>query len=1158
MDSSAVKPRRHPLREKHLGPVIIQLHFITLAALSLRDANAASATTITSERKVYNGLTFARAVADASISTLILMEDVVLQDGDWADIPMPLLLVRNLTVTSDPSELNNPRILNMNWVAEKIRLGNKVLLRLQSLVVLNYRLGNHNQAPGLDILSPCSPGTSAVVEVVDTVGVHRVCYPPRIQEMSLASVKRPASIPGNQSYHSYLAQSGCINDTSARPLERCWPHRGLYDDVAMLGADPKDYNLVQLNGYIVHLIRVVYLCELMVSEDCVANMTALGCATFTYATLNPPWRPLAQPRSPPTSQIEVAAAVVPAVQKRTAVEPLQPAAAERLGGLSTAQKGAITGSVVGGLGVMSLAVLLALLHRRRMRQAAGEELPSTLGSQWRGLALWECIRLSVPDSAAIRRHFGVVQIPASSVTSSTQSADAVEAGPAAEVTANASRAKGKAVLEAFSAGAASISLGSPFGPSQRQASDTGSTRETPTAAAIDGLGLAQGPQRAAAVIEATGAAPATAALATHGGCSVTDDGDGSSEATGVTRLGGARDSRPAGWMAIAAAAATMASGDSVRGVLVTPLTPHRPDVNLNLVPGRQQQQQQQQHHLPQQQQHSYEEEVNVKIREHFTTEQAAAHTVRDTGTEGAQPSAANTFTSPTMGPPCTAATAEVVLLPTVRGRGSFGRVVEGMYQGQKVAVKLMTEGLAPVSMSNERLLRSFTQEVEVLARCFHPNVIRLLAACVAPPSLCLVMELMDTSLEQLIQQAPGRLLPMSTVLRIAVDVARGLEYLHPTIVHRDLKPANVLVNDPLGPNQVAKLSDFGLARLHCSELMTTNPEAGTPAYMAPECFDVTVASITFHVDMYALGILLWVMLTGIQPWEGVNFMRLAFKVTYGGERPPLSAIPPDRRPHKLLRLLRSCWEADPRRRPAAAEAVKELMLVQQMMEVASLQNTTPLAPNLLQQPVQSVPSRQPQLRCMAVFGGLTSCAAPQAAGVGAAAAEHQQPYSPRDGHQHSQICEQWTLHEQRLCEQGLQGQRLHNQRLYEQVLLQLLAVGRVPRSLLLQRQSSFCSVHSRWQQQQLLLKAAGSHEAAWELCTEDFMQDCRKSHNGLQQQQQQRQKQHSCASAGRLVASLDSGWRTALSARLLEELGGSWAAAETGGTAVHLTIDTFG
>ncbi|GIM15040.1 hypothetical protein Vretimale_17910 [Volvox reticuliferus] len=104
-----------------------------------------------------------------------------------------------------------------------------------------------------------------------------------------------------------------------------------------------------------------------------------------------------------------------------------------------------------------------------------------------------------------------------------------------------------------------------------------------------------------------------------------------------------------------------------------------------------------------------------------------------------------------------------------------------------------------------------------------------------------------------------------------------------------------------------------------------------PPYMAPECFDALAESLTHHMDIYSLGMLLWVMLSGLQPWQGLNMVQIAYRVTLSGERPPLSAIPPDRRPHKLLRLLQSCWEADPQRRPAAAEVVKELMLVQQMV-----------------------------------------------------------------------------------------------------------------------------------------------------------------------------------------------------------------------------------
>ncbi len=107
--------------------------------------------------------------------------------------------------------------------------------------------------------------------------------------------------------------------------------------------------------------------------------------------------------------------------------------------------------------------------------------------------------------------------------------------------------------------------------------------------------------------------------------------------------------------------------------------------------------------------------------------------------------------------------AEVVLLPVVRGQGSFGRVVEGTYRGRRVAVKLTAERLLPGNPGCESMLRSFSHEVAVLGRCDHPHVVRLLAACMSPPRLCLVMELMDTSLEAMIRNAPDHLLPLDTV-----------------------------------------------------------------------------------------------------------------------------------------------------------------------------------------------------------------------------------------------------------------------------------------------------------------------------------------------------------------------------------------------------------
>ncbi|GIL52015.1 hypothetical protein Vafri_7974 [Volvox africanus] len=311
---------------------------------------------------------------------------------------------------------------------------------------------------------------------------------------------------------------------------------------------------------------------------------------------------------------------------------------------------------------------------------------------------------------------------------------------------------------------------------------------------------------------------------------------------------------------------------------------------------------------------------------------------------------------------------EVALLPVVRGQGNFGRVVEGMYGGERVAVKLVPDLSQWSGAGGTAALQSYVQEVEVLGRCSHPNVVRLLAACVTPPRLCLVMELMEISLDKLIHsrgaawssQGQGDpqdsgsggtngisgsgagssgyrdcqqvLLPLEKVLHVGIEVARGLEYLHPTIVHRDLKPGNVLLNDPHGPRPVVKLTDFGLSRLRSTVLVTRHPEAGTPSYMAPELYDIRNNVVTDKSDMYSLGVLLWEMLTGLVPWQGCDPLVVAYAVTINRDRLPLSGILPERMPPKLQRLIERLWDHDPLRRPAAAEVVKQLALIQQSLE----------------------------------------------------------------------------------------------------------------------------------------------------------------------------------------------------------------------------------
>ncbi|KAG2484838.1 hypothetical protein HYH03_016404 [Edaphochlamys debaryana] len=230
------------------------------------------------------------------------------------------------------------------------------------------------------------------------------------------------------------------------------------------------------------------------------------------------------------------------------------------------------------------------------------------------------------------------------------------------------------------------------------------------------------------------------------------------------------------------------------------------------------------------------------------------------------------------------------------------------------------------------LRRTFLAEVEVLARIEHPNIVRLLAACVKPPQMCLVMERMDTSLDRVLYgrgpDGARKLLPLGTVVHIAMQVCSALAYLHPTIIHRDLKPGNVLLSNIDSPTPTVKLADFGLSRLQSTIRDTRHADAGTASYMAPETLNCCSRAITHHVDMYALGIIVWEMLAGRRPWEGLNVVQIAFTVGMINSRPSLCDLEPRRCPPRLKALIQGCWEADPMRRPAAYEAAKELMLLQ--------------------------------------------------------------------------------------------------------------------------------------------------------------------------------------------------------------------------------------
>ncbi|EOA19243.1 hypothetical protein CARUB_v100064731mg, partial [Capsella rubella] len=157
--------------------------------------------------------------------------------------------------------------------------------------------------------------------------------------------------------------------------------------------------------------------------------------------------------------------------------------------------------------------------------------------------------------------------------------------------------------------------------------------------------------------------------------------------------------------------------------------------------------------------------------------------------------------------------------------GSYGELFRGTYCSQEVAIKI----LKPERV-NAEMLREFSQEVYIMRKVRHKNVVQFIGACTRSPNLCIVTEFMTRgSLYDFLHKHKG-VFKIQSLLKVALDVSKGMNYLHQNnIIHRDLKTANLLMDE----HEVVKVADFGVARVQTeSGVMTA--ETGTYRWMAPE------------------------------------------------------------------------------------------------------------------------------------------------------------------------------------------------------------------------------------------------------------------------------------------------------------------------------------
>ncbi|MBK9280114.1 MAG: protein kinase [Candidatus Obscuribacter sp.] len=287
------------------------------------------------------------------------------------------------------------------------------------------------------------------------------------------------------------------------------------------------------------------------------------------------------------------------------------------------------------------------------------------------------------------------------------------------------------------------------------------------------------------------------------------------------------------------------------------------------------------------------------------------------------------------------------------GEGGMGTVyrVHHMTLGKDLALKTFRSE----QIDQEAWLR-FQREAQSIGRLEHANIIRIYDFGIAEDNRpYYAMELL-TGADLAERLSRGGAMPLRLTLQVFIQVAGALEHAHQCgVVHRDIKPANIHLNDDDPKRPVAKLVDFGIAKLATSEsqrLTSAGLVFGSPLYMSPE--QAMGADIDARSDIYSLGCTLFECLTEKPPFLGENIVDTLTR--HQQENPPNLADVDigSRYPQRLEGLVRRMLVKDPEKRIATMKEVKQ--------ELTDLLETLKDTAAVDLQPMQSVTQRNTNIR----------------------------------------------------------------------------------------------------------------------------------------------------------------------------------------------------